>query len=205
MEAAAATALPVTAAAAVPRSEPGLRSRSQRRRPSPLPGGSHRVLPGPVVSLCLVRAGIHGSLRLVRDGPAVQETKAAAVARVAAGGLTAWPCGSSRCCHGVLQPLVVLPLLMERQRQGSLAGNQVFSILSFDLQVAADKGMFTFLVNIQSLVYLIYGNTALRSLCFDFRSTMVHGNYYERFCQTPVSTLAVKHNLLVTGGFHTVA
>ncbi|XP_066344766.1 uncharacterized protein [Miscanthus floridulus] len=98
--------------------EPGLRSRSQRRRPSLLPGGSRRVLPSPIVSLCLVRAGIHGSLRLVCDGPAVQETQAAAATRVAAGGLTARLCGSSRCCRGVLQPLVVLPLLMEPQRQG---------------------------------------------------------------------------------------
>ena len=31
---------------------------------------------------------------------------------------------------------------------------------------------------------------------------VVHGNYYEGFYQTPVSTLAVKHNLLVIGGFH---
>ncbi|ONM02671.1 uncharacterized isoform X1 [Zea mays] len=29
-----------------------------------------------------------------------------------------------------------------------------------------------------------------------------HRNHYEGFYQTPVSTLAVKHNLLVTGGFH---
>ncbi|PWZ54870.1 putative WD repeat-containing protein C2A9.03 [Zea mays] len=29
-----------------------------------------------------------------------------------------------------------------------------------------------------------------------------HRNYYEGFYRTPVSTLAVKHNLLVTGGFH---
>ncbi|XP_066330904.1 uncharacterized WD repeat-containing protein C2A9.03-like isoform X1 [Miscanthus floridulus] len=29
-----------------------------------------------------------------------------------------------------------------------------------------------------------------------------HGNYYEGFYQTPVSTLAVKNNLLVIGGYH---
>jgi len=102
MEAAAATALPVTGRRPSQGVEPGLRSQSQRRRPSPLPGGSCPMLPGPVVSLCLVRTDIHGSLCLIRDGPTVQETMAAAAAQVAVGGLTVWSCGSSRCCRGVL-------------------------------------------------------------------------------------------------------
>jgi len=51
----------------------------------------------------------------------------------------------------------------------------------------------------QSLVYLMYGDT---DLIFVFCLQKHHENFSEGFYHTQVSTLAVKNNLLVTGGFH---